>query len=250
MLLAIDIGNTNISFGLFKGKRLFKRFDIPAQHYSLGALKKSLGKTGIADCVICSVVPALCRRLKADLRKISDGEACLVGEDFKVPLKNLYRKPHQVGGDRLLNAYAGTWLYGAPLIIVDFGTAVTFDVISKRKEYLGGMILPGLDISLDALAEKTALLPKIKLAKPREFIGRDTESSMLSGLIYGFAALTEQFTEKIKDEIGDKAKIIGTGGAACLINKHSRVFDAINKDLTLIGLCLVYYKIFSLTRIK
>jgi type III pantothenate kinase len=157
-----------------------------------------------------------------------------------VPIKNLYRKPKQVGQDRLVNAYAGVILYGAPLIVVDFGTAITFDAVSKNKEYLGGMILPGLDISLHSLAERTALLPKIKLNKPKEFIGRDTKDSILSGVVYGFAALTDDLTQRIKNRIGKSAKVIGTGGNIKLIRRYCRNIDKVDRDLTLKGLNLIY----------
>ncbi|MFH1339089.1 MAG: type III pantothenate kinase [Candidatus Omnitrophota bacterium] len=239
MLLAIDIGNTNISFGAFDSKRLVKRFDIPTYGYSLRSLKKSLGRIEMEDCIICSVVPKVSRILKADLKKLLGKRACVVGEDVKVPIKNLYRKPRQVGSDRLVNAYAGIVLYGAPLIIVDFGTAVTFDVISKRREYLGGMILPGMGISLDALTERTALLPEVKLNKPAELIGRDTKSSMLSGIVYGFASLAENLTKRIKEKIGKDAKVVATGGDVGIIGRYFKGIDKIDKNLTLKGLILV-----------
>jgi type III pantothenate kinase len=124
--------------------------------------------------------------------------------------------------------------------VVDFGTAITFDVISKHKEYLGGMILPGLEISLAVLAERTALLPKIKLNKPKEFIGRDTRNSMLSGIVYGFAALTDNLAKRIKNRIGQSAKVIATGGNIHLIGKYCKKIDKIDRDLTLKGLNLIY----------
>ena len=156
-----------------------------------------------------------------------------------MPIRNLYRKPKQVGQDRLVNAYAASALYGAPLIVIDFGTAITFDIISKNKEYLGGMILPGLGISLEALHERTALLPKIKLSKPQEFIGRDTRNSMLSGIIYGFAALTDDLTNRIKKKIGKNVLVIGTGGNINLIGRYCRKIDRIDPDLTLKGIALL-----------
>ena len=126
--------------------------------------------------------------------------------------------------------------------MIDFGTAVTFDVITKNKEYLGGLILPGLEISLDALTERAALLPKIILNKPQEFIGRDTKSSILSGIVYGFAALTDDLNGRIKERIGQRAKVIGTGGSVHLIKRYSKSIDKIDKDLTLKGLNLCYNK--------
>ncbi len=236
MLLAVDIGNTNITCGVFRQDKIIKRFDIPTKDYSLGKLRKHLEKIKIDDTVICSVVPALTNRLKKDLEGLSGKRPYNIGKEIKVPIKNLYRSPGQVGQDRLVNAYAGLKLYGAPLIIVDFGTAITFDVISKRGEYLGGMILPGLGISLTSLNQHTALLPKIKLSKPREFIGRDTKNSMLSGIVYGFAALADELVKKIKNKIGKNARVIGTGGNINSIAKYCRSFTGIDKDLTLKGL--------------
>jgi type III pantothenate kinase len=241
MLLAIDIGNTNINFGVFKAQRLIKRFDIPIGKYSIWTLRKLLGGITIDDSIICSVVPKASPILKADLKKLINKRPYLIGRDPKVPIKNLYRKPKQVGQDRLVNAYAAILLYGAPLIIVDLGTAITLDVISKRREYLGGLILPGLELSLNALIRRAALLPELKLKKPREFIGRDTKSSMLSGIVYGFSALIDDLTDKIKDKIGRKARVIGTGGDIRLISGYCKGIDKIDKDLTLKGLNQIYH---------
>ncbi len=241
MILAVDIGNTHITFGVFQGSKIIKRFNIPTKGYSLKRLKNSLGKIVIDDTVICSVVPDVSKILEKGLRRWLGRRLYIIGKDINVPIRNLYRKPKQVGQDRLVNAYAGVTLYGAPLIVVDFGTAVTFDVISKNKEYLGGMILPGLSISLDALTQRTALLPKIKLSKPKEFIGRDTKDSMLSGVVYGFSALADVLTKRIKDKIGKTAKVIGTGGNINLIARFSQQISKIDKDLTLKGLNFIYY---------
>lgn len=243
MLLAVDIGNTNISLGLFKDKRLVKKYSIPTQekqYYS--RLNAFLGKarSKIDDTIICSVVPKSLLILKKDLRKLLDRRPIIIGKDINAPIANLYRIPAQVGQDRLVNACAGVMLYGAPLIVIDFGTAITFDVVSRRG-YLGGMILPGLRISLDALAERTALLPKIKLNSPKEFIGRDTQNSMLSGIVYGFSALTQDLTRKIKHKIGKSTLVIGTGGNINLVAKFCKAFDSIDRDLTLKGLNLIYH---------
>ena len=240
MLLAVDIGNTNINFGIFKNKKLFERFIIPTKKYNGKRLKDLLSRTEIDKSIICSVVPLTTKLVAKDLKRILNKQPHILGKNIFVPIKNLYRQPKQVGQDRLVNAYAGITLYGSPLIVVDFGTAVTFDIISKNKEYLGGMILPGLEISLTALSEKTALLPKIKLNKPKEFIGRDTKNSMLSGIVYGFAALTDALIKRIKENIGKQAKVIGTGGNINLIATFCQSFDRIDNALTLKGLHLIY----------
>lgn len=241
MLLAIDIGNTNISLGLFRNNQLRKRYNFPTKtRIYFGSLKKIFSKNKINAVIICSVVPLATRKITKDLRKLSGQRHYIIGKDIKVPVKNLYRQPKQVGQDRLVNAFAGIKLYGTPLIVVDFGTAITFDAVSRKKEYLGGLILPGLEISLDCLAERAALLPQIKLSPPKEFIGRDTKNSMLSGIVYGFAGLTDCLVEKIKSRIGKDAKVIGTGGNIGLMGKYCQRLDKIDKDLTLKGLNLVY----------
>ena len=244
MLLAIDIGNTNINFGAVKGKKIIKKFAIPTKDYHPRKLKNQLNKLDMDNSIFCSVVPDVTKILEKDLKKLLGKQPYIIGKGIKVPINNLYLKPKQVGQDRLVNAYAGVKFYGAPLIAVDFGTAVTFDVVSGNKEYLGGMILPGLVISLDALNQRTALLPKIKLEEPKEFIGRDTKSSILSGIVYGFAILTDDLVIRIKNKIGKEATVIGTGGNIDLIGKYCRQMDKIDKDLTLKGLNIIFYRNF------
>lgn len=247
MLLAIDIGNTNITFGVFKGDRIIKRFNIPTKVYSLKRLKRSVGHLDLADAIICSVVPHTTKVLQKSLRAVLSGRIYILGKDIKVPIKNCYRNPKQVGSDRLVNAHAGIRLFGAPLIVVDFGTAITFDIVSKNKEYLGGLILPGLNISLEALAEKTALLPKINLKSPRELIGRDTKNSILSGLVYGFSVLVDGLIQKIKTKINKNLLVVGTGGNISFISGYCRQFNRIEPDLTLKGLNFIYGDTLSFT---
>ncbi len=240
-LIAVDIGNTNINFGIFIGRRIIRRFTIPMHRYTTRRLRYILNHFVIDDGIICSVVPRMGQRLRKDLRLFINNHLYYLGEEIRVPIKNLYRNPAQVGPDRLVNAFAGIEIYGAPLIVVDFGTAVTFDVISKEREYLGGLILPGLEISLNVLSDRTALLPRVKLQRPKELIGRDTEGSMLSGVIYGFAALTDELIGRLKRRIGRRAHIIGTGGNIHLIKDYCSQMDKIDKDLTIKGLNLIYY---------
>jgi type III pantothenate kinase len=245
MLLAIDVGNTNISFGIFsatkrKGCKLIKTFDIPSRQYSLRRVLKKIGFLKITDALICSVVPKLTGVIAKDLTKTFLKQPYIMGKGIEVPIKNCYRNPSQVGQDRLINAYAGLNFYGAPLIVIDSGTAITFDVISGHKAYLGGLILPGLEISLSALNEKTALLPQIKLKYPKELIGRDTISSILSGVVIGAGALTNALVVRIKHKIGKNTQVIGTGGSINLIKKYSGLKIKIDRNLTLKGLSLIY----------
>ncbi|MEW5757894.1 MAG: type III pantothenate kinase [Candidatus Omnitrophota bacterium] len=242
MSLVIDIGNTTIHFGIFGKDKLIKNFKVETHcNASLQIIKliKNNFKIHPNKIIICSVVPKETIRLKKNLKQIFKINPIIVGRDLVVPIKNLYLKPKQVGQDRLVNAYAGVAFYGSPLIVVDFGTAITFDIISKNKEYLGGMILPGLNMSLEALGQKTALLPKVKLTKPKEFIGRDTKQSILSGIVYGFSAMTDNLTERIKTKIGKNAKIIATGGNTDLVSKFSNNINVVDKNLTLKGLNLL-----------
>jgi type III pantothenate kinase len=246
MLLAIDIGNTNISSGIFKGQKLKKQFDIPTRAYSKTKLTKKLGAISkISDSVICSVVPKLTNIIQRDLRLLTGRNPYIIGKDLIVPIKNRYHKPKQVGQDRLVNAYAACDFYPAPIIVIDSGTAITFDVISKDKAYLGGLIFPGMGISLSALAKETALLPQVKLAQPKTLIGRDTKSSVLSGIVFGTAVLSRELTKMIKQCIGKNTQVIGTGGNISLIKKYSGMKMKINQDLTLKGINLVYKKTYK-----
>lgn len=240
MLLAVDIGNTNISFGIFKGLVLKKTFDIPTKQYSRNKLLKKIISLKGADTLISSVVPGITRVIAKELAGITGKRPYIIGKDIKVPVRNLYRRPEQVGQDRLVNAYAAVKLYGPPLIVVDFGTAITFDVISKSGSYTGGMILPGLGLSIKALKSGTALLPEIKIGRPKELIGKDTASSMLGGIVYGFAGLTQQLNNKLKKNLGSRAKVIATGGNARLIRRYCNNIDRLDNTLTLKGINLIY----------
>ncbi|MFA6350369.1 MAG: type III pantothenate kinase [Candidatus Omnitrophota bacterium] len=240
MLLAIDIGNTNINVGVFQGRRLLRKYSVPTASKSYSVSFKSIleGRQEF-EAIICSVVPVATRALQSDLRKLGI-KPYIIGKDIKVPVRNLYRKPWQVGQDRLVNAYAAVSLYGAPIVAIDFGTAITFDIISAKGDYLGGMILPGLGISLNALAKRTALLPEVRLRQPKEFIGKDTQNSILSGVIFGFASLTGEFSRRLKRKLGSKTKVIATGGNARFMAKYCRCFDRVDPELTLKGLMLLY----------
>lgn len=240
MLLTVDIGNTNISFGIFKDNRRIKKLDIPTKEYTLKRKHDLLSGIHIGNSIVCSVVPQVARSVIRDLKKELNSPPFIVGENIEVPLKNLYHNPRQLGQDRLVNAYAGALLFGAPLIVIDFGTAITFDVVSGQKEFMGGLILPGLRMSLNALSQKTALLPHVELSAPQALIARDTKNSILSGVVYGVALLADSVTQKIKEKIGGNAKIIATGGDARLIKRYCERIQRVDPDLTLKGLNLLY----------
>ncbi len=228
-LLAIDVGNTEITLGFFRGRRLIARDRISTHGGSsyTGPLKGALRRMAcggvlrgatlpetedqglrrmaprrtppsIEGVIVSSVVPKATARLKRVLRDIGAPRPVIIGETMKAPIANRYRVPSQVGQDRLVNAVAACELYGAPAIVVDFGTAVTFDLVSAKREYLGGLIVPGMGIALEALSARAALLPAIKMAPPKELLGRDTVSSMRSGLFYGYGALCDGIARLLK----------------------------------------------------
>jgi type III pantothenate kinase len=251
MLLTIDIGNTNVSVGLFDGKKLRHHFDIATRAYRQKDLAKKLkAYPGISASVFCSVVPRLTLAMRRDLKQLTGKAPYIIGKDLVVPIKNQYRIPRQVGQDRLVNAYAAIRLYSAPLIVIDSGTAITFDAISKYQAYLGGLIFPGMGISLEALKEKTALLPLVKLQKPTALIGRDTKNSILSGVVIGTAALAKELSGKLKQILGTNTKCIGTGGNIAMIKKFSGMKITINQNLTLIGIRLIYAKLITQSKPK
>ena len=245
-LIAVDIGNTNITMGLFSGDRLLKRKKIPTHAYhchgkTVDALRER-SKCGPADAievVISSVVPLALARFIAELNKYTRCNIRIVGRDIKAPIKNLYKIKSEVGQDRLVNAHAAKILYGAPCVIVDFGTAITFDVVSGKGEYLGGLILPGIEMSLSSLHKKTALLPKIELKAATSVIGRDTVNSMRGGILFGFGTMCDGLAARYRKILGKKTKIIATGGNASLIKRYAKFIQIVDEDLTLNGLKLL-----------
>ncbi|MDD5680715.1 MAG: type III pantothenate kinase [Candidatus Omnitrophica bacterium] len=249
MLLAIDIGNTNITFGLFKGKRLVKKGRCATSAagkygYFARKLKSECAGSGLKAIVICSVVPESEKALVKALKHTLQTCVLILGKDIKVPIKNLYKNPRQVGPDRLVAAYAAHVLYGdnRPLIVIDFGTAVTFDVVSRKGAYLGGLIVPGMEMSLAALSEKAALLPKVALRKPSFILGKTTKESMTSGAFYGYAAMCDGLVSKLEKRFSRKFRVLATGGTASLIAPLSSSIEKVDVDLVLKGVNLSFRK--------
>jgi len=239
-LLAVDIGNTGITAGLFRGTRLIKRFSTPTHQAGYRSFLYSVARSDVTAVIIASVVPHATEKLVKNLKTAFPGiQPVILGKNASAPVKNRYKNPGQVGQDRLVNAFAAIRLYGCPAIVVDFGTAITFDIISAKGEYKGGLILPGLQTSLDALAEKTALLPKVSASRPSGLIGRDTRSSMLNGIIYGSTCMADGLARKLAAQTGKQTRIIGTGGHIKLIAPYCTCFTTIDPDLTLKGLNLI-----------
>ena len=253
MTLAIDIGNTTTTFGLFTRGRLSAHFSIGTQPSSTPdelALKLRSLTSGRAwkdvkhsDVLICSVVPRMLSLLVQALNSLGLERLKVVGQDLDVPLKNRYRYPEQVGQDRLVGAYAAWRQLKNDCIVADFGTAVTIDVVTKKGEYLGGVIAPGLEISLDALATKTALLPKVELRKPPELLGRDTANSIRSGVLFGCAAMCQGLITQLKAKYAPKAAVVATGGSSSLISPQIPAIQHTRPHLVLEGL-------FQLSRIN
>ena len=227
MHLAVDVGNTTIAFAIVDKNKILavKRIDTVVKNGSLrlqlkGVLrgfKRRYGK--IEQAIICSVVPKVLGTIKNAVKIESGAKVFIVGEDVKVPMTNRYKNPRQVGQDRLVGAYAAMMLYGAPTIIIDLGTAITFDAVSAKGEYLGGAIVPGIRLSAESLFLKTALLPEIDIKAPKSVIGRTTQESILSGLFYGYGSLCRGFIELMDWQVNGHAKVVMTGGHTQLMKK-------------------------------
>lgn len=238
-VLTVDIGNTNITLGLFKGVKLLHIWRLAASD-KINLLSYKPKLKNIDGVIICSVVPKALKSFKLALKRIFNLKPLVVGKDIDTGVINRYDNPRQVGQDRLVNARAAYEIYKRGCIIVDFGTAITIDVVNDRREYLGGIIVPGLEISLEALAQRTALLPLLKLAKPKNLIGQSTKNSILSGLFYGFSALADGLIKKFKGKLKQNLLVVATGGHSRLIAPYCKNIDVIRPTLTLEGLGLIY----------
>jgi type III pantothenate kinase len=256
MLLAIDAGNTNIVFALVKAGEIRARWRIAtdprrtADEYVvwLRQLLELEGYTSLdVDTVmIGTVVPRATHNLQVLASKYFGVQAQIAGQGAATwPIALEVDEPHNVGADRVLNAIAAHAKYDGELIIVDFGTATTFDVVGSNGAYKGGIIAPGINLSLDALVNAAAKLPRIGIEAPKDdsVIGRTTESQMLVGIYWGYVAMMEGLIARLKKEIGAPATVVGTGGLAELFDKKTQVFDAVEPDLTIQGLSLLYERI-------
>lgn len=248
MHLTVDIGNTTIALAVVKNNKVLsvKRLDTVVKSDQLklqlaGVLRGFKRKHGsIANAIICSVVPQVVGTVKRVIKQELKAKVVVVGEDIKVPVINRYKNPRQVGQDRLVGAYAAMKLYGKPAIIIDLGTAITFDAVSRKGEYLGGIIVPGLRLSAESLFLKTALLPEIVIKAPKSVIGRTTQESMLSGLFYGYGSLCRGIIDLISGHIKGKPKVVMTGGHTHLMKKFiDRKIRVIDEDLVFKGLSLL-----------
>ena len=248
VLLAIDLGNTNTVFGVYEGDQLVMHWRLSTQKdrtvdeygillRNLFSLERIEAKR-IRRVVIASVVPPLDPVLNEMASAYFAVKPMFVThENAGIPI--LYDDPREVGADRIVNAVAVLHKYGKPAIVVDFGTATTFDAITAAGEYRGGVIAPGIVISAEALYEHAAKLPRIEIQKPANVIGTSTITSMQSGLVYGYVALVDGIITRMKDELGSKTRVIGTGGQAPFISQETRLIETVDPNLTLDGLQLL-----------
>ena len=251
MLLVIDVGNTNIVFGIYNEDKLEAHWRMATDR------QKSSDEMGIfivnmlnyykcdtdkvEGVIICSVVPPIMHSLINSIKKYIRKEPMVVGPGIKTGINIKYENPRDVGADRIVNAVAALEIYGGPLIIVDFGTATTFCAITKARDYLGGVICPGVKISAEALFQHAAKLPRIELQTPNSVIGRNTVTSMQSGLYFGYIGQVDYIVNRMKKEMNElDAMVIATGGLAKLIANESQTVNEINRLLTLEGLRIIY----------
>jgi type III pantothenate kinase len=250
MLLAIDVGNTNTVLGVYEGKTLRSHWRVETSvgrtydEYGM-LLLQMLGREGIdAKAVkavaVSSVVPPMQFNLERMAERYFAVKPMFVGPGVKTGMPILYDNPREVGADRIVNAVAAFEKHHGALIVVDFGTATTFDAVSVRGEYLGGAICPGISIAMEALFEHASKLPRVEFARPPHVIGKNTVHSMQSGLVYGYVSLVDGICERMAKEIAATVKVFATGGLAPLIASESKVIAEVDEWLTLEGLRLIY----------
>jgi type III pantothenate kinase len=250
MLMAIDIGNTNITVGMFKDEELRATWRIAtgifrmADEYAVILLsllrQQGLEARDVTEVSMCSVVPTVTATFEEMCRNYFKASTLIVKAGVKTGVRIRMDNPAEVGTDRIVDAAAAHHLYGGPLIIVDLGTATTFDTVSKEGDYLGGAIAPGLSAAAEALFTRTAMLPRVELTRPEHAIGTNTVAAMQSGLVFGYVGLIEGIIARIQHEIKEKARVVATGGYSSLIAQETSVIDEVNPDLTLVGLRLIY----------
>ena len=250
MLLAIDIGNTNITIGLFNKETLEKTWRIStsrnntSDEYGTNILNilsnTDISNKDISAIVMCSVVPPLTTTFIDLFKDYFNISPLIIGSGTKTGIKIMYDSPRDVGADRIVDAAAVLHLYKGPAIIVDLGTATVFDAITANGEYLGGAISPGIGVSAESLYKATSQLKRVELIAPKTAIGKTTTHAIQSGLILGYSELIKGMIKRFKEELDNNAKIIATGGLADIISKEVNLFDIIDHDLTLKGLQILY----------
>ena len=253
MILTLDVGNTNMTGGVFKDDEIVATFrmttKIPRTSDEYGMMlfnllsQNQIDPSDIKDAIICSVVPDVMHSLASAMIKYLDIKPIIVGPDIETGLHIDLPNPRQVGADRIVEAVAAYELYGGPVLVMDYGTATTYDLVNADGVFVGGITAPGIAISAKALWEDAAKLPKIEIVKPEHVIGNDTISSMQSGLVYGQIGQAEYLVRKVKEESGlENIKVVATGGLGRIISESTDAIDIYDVNLTLKGIYLVYKK--------
>lgn len=252
MLLTVDVGNTTTGVAIFDGDQLVHHWWLTTFRERtadelgltlLGLMRLDGASPGrLEGAAISSVVPSQTQPWREACRRFFGIEAVVVGPDVDAGIEIGYRFPEELGADRIVNAVAARHLYGAPVVVVDFGTATTFDVVDPQGRYLGGAIAPGVGISAEALFEHAARLPRVELKRPPSVIGRTTAESMQSGIIFGFAGQVDAVVRRIERELGCHPRVVATGGLASLIAPESETIEEVNPILTLVGLRLIFQR--------
>ncbi len=250
MLLVVDIGNTNTVVGIFQGYNLLTHWRLAThkertQHEYAVLLAELFNLEGISPrevegAIISSVVPNLTPVISNSLQILLHIKPIIVGPGIKTGIPIMVDNPREVGTDRVVNAVAAYKKYGGPLVVVDFGTATTFDAISRQGEYLGGAIAPGIGISMEALFRETAQLPKVELKKPQRIIGKNTVESIQSGIYFGYVSLVDGMARAFKEQLGTGCRVVATGGLASIIAQASGEIEIVDPLLTLEGLLIIY----------
>lgn len=250
MLLAIDIGNTNVTLGVFEGEDLKGTWRFASDpkkmpdEYAVQLMTllplSGIDLSTIKDAVMCSSVPTLVVTFEELCQRYYGVKPLTVGAGIKTGIRIRYENPREVGADRVADAVAAFRMYGAPLIVVDCGTAIVFDAVTAEGDYLGGAIAPGINLALNALVSGTSMLRGVELIRPKQAIGRNTVNSIQSGIIFGYVGLVEGLVARFKEELGGSAKVIATGGQANILAHETSVIEVVEPDLTLHGLRIIH----------